>query len=589
MDNVENTAPVATEDVETTFRVKVPAEGEEAKQRRVVRQFNTERSVKMKQQSLEKSHMQLRIREHGVKAPPGALPFASAEQVMSPLMVRKMKSDDQEPGTVDTAQSHPHPPVGPKLTLSLHDMQRRQSHDRVHRVTALGIQAVATNPPPNDQTSPGVPQINTPAPPPAKDIKQNSVDSDQPSKSSKVLPAAPYLKKQLQENQFLSTPPTVRRYPQQVNEKKAQTRTTSKSLVLPAKNKKLQRPGLGREKSPRPRLSVTQSLPLKLPEDQTKDGEGVESSVVLLSPGTPPEEIPVGENMSTVPSLPPINMPVPTTTPAEQTADTQQTRGDASDDGISEDVIGQVANENVPNQEEEKEDGKREPVLDLATRVEKWINKLAFTTKSASYGDLHAGRKLGAQGLNSGLSRGRALTMPSDGAGPRLAEHRSSRLSGSQDGQTFVGLTLGSLTEGLLSPQSPRDPYLTPTQRARFQYDVRSASCSSLAPSRDPRESIYSEGVAAPPEGSLDEDAPVGPIRSPYFLHPSTCSHLRPCNVVDRIEATTGKKGVLAWLGLGTEDVHRIMRRASLIREEQERMRKFPVLKTVDDTTSNET
>ncbi|CAH1263231.1 Hypp2646 [Branchiostoma lanceolatum] len=582
MDNVENTAPVATDDVEATFRVRVPTEGGDTEPRKVVRHFNTERSLKTKQHSLEKSHMQLRIREHGVKAPPptGALTFASAEQVMSPLLVRRMKSDDQVPGTAETSQSHPHPPTGHKLTLPLHDMQRRQSHDRVHRVTSLGIQAVAANPPPNDQTSPEVPQSSTSSSPLAKDGKQNSVDNGQPPRSPKVLPVAPYLKKQLKDNQFLSTPPTIRRYPQQANEKNTQPRTTSKTLLLPAKQKKSQRPGLNREKSSRPRLSSTQSLPLSFSDEQTKDGEEVESSVVPLSSGPPPEELSADENISTVPSLPPINVPV-LTTPAEQ-PETQKTRDDASDDGMSEDVIGQVANENVPNQEEE--DDRREPVQDLATRVEKWINKLAFTTKSASYGDLHTGRKLGVQGQNSGFSRGRSLTMPSDGAGPGLSERGFSRPSGSQE--TFVGLTLGSLTEGLISP---RDPYLTPSQRARFRYEVKSASCSSLAPSRDPRESIYSEGVAAPPEGSLDEEAPVGPIRSPYYLHPSTCSHLKPCNVVDRIEATTGKKGVLAWLGLGTEDVHRIMRRASLVREEQERMRKFPVLKTGNGTTSSET
>ncbi|XP_078589898.1 uncharacterized protein LOC144870057 [Branchiostoma floridae x Branchiostoma japonicum] len=585
MDSAENTAPVATQDMETNFRVKVPAEGEGTEQRKVVRHFNTERSLKMRQQSLEKSHMQLRIRELGVKAPPppAALPFASAEQVMSPLMVRRMKSEDQVPGTVDTTQPPSHPPGGPKLSLPLQSMQRRQSQDRVNRVTALGIQAIANNPLPNDQSSTAVSKSTTLASPLENDAKQNSLDDDQPSKSPKVLPAAPYWKKQLKENQFLSTPPTVRRYPQQVNEKKTQSRTNSKMQLLPGKQKKLQRQGLNREKSARPILSVTQSLPPNFPEDETKFGEDVESSLVPLSPGLPLEDIPADENMSTIPSLPPINVPVPPT-PAEQTAETQQT----VDDEVTEGVIGQVASENVPNQEkEEEEEDKREPVEDLATRVEKWINKLAFTTKSASYGDLHTKRKVGVQGQSLGISRGRSLTMPSDGAGPRLSEPGVPRLSGSQE--TFVGLTLGSLTEGLITPQSPREPYLTPTLRARFRLDVKSASCSSLAPSRDPRESIYSEGVAAPPEGSLDEEAPAGPIRSPYFLHPSTCSHLKPSNVVDRIEATTGKKGVLAWLGLGTEDVHRIMRKASLIREEQELMRKFPVRKTSDDTTSSDT
>ncbi|CAH1263662.1 Hypp2743 [Branchiostoma lanceolatum] len=161
-------------------------------------------------------------------------------------------------------------------------------------------------------------------------------------------------------------------------------------------------------------------------------------------------------------------------------------------------------------------DGKED---DTTTKVKEWLNKVDITSgKSASCEDIASGEK----------------TFP-----------------------------VRSKVYADLEPPKTAGASL---QHKHLQLDVRSASCDNLVTTWKEEESdteCFGEETDFDPEGAYSPGAPADGGRPRFFIHPSTCDEMKPSNVVNRIESTTGKSGIKSWLGMGSDGIDEIKAKGS--------------------------
>ncbi|XP_035690087.1 uncharacterized protein LOC118425383 [Branchiostoma floridae] len=141
---------------------------------------------------------------------------------------------------------------------------------------------------------------------------------------------------------------------------------------------------------------------------------------------------------------------------------------------------------------------------DTAARVEEWLSKVNITSKSASLGDIASGEK--------------------------------------------------SFPEKNLEPPKTAGAGL---QHKHIQPEVLSASFDNLVTASKEDESgpeWLGEETDFDPQGVYSPGVPAEGGRARFFIHPSTCDEMKPSNVVDRIESTTGKSGIKSWLGMSDDN-----------------------------------